>query len=1166
MKNKETTAPAAPPGLPPFRAIADLVREHAAARPAAVALRQGARAVTWLQLDTMMDRVAATLQRDGVRPQQGIAICAANSLEYAAVFLGALRAGAVVAPLPTGATPDQLAGMVADSGARALFVDRDAPPIATRVPRIALDGSAAGTPLQGWLSPAGTRPQRVEAQPGWAFNIIYSSGTTGTPKGIVQPHQMRWAHVARADNYGYGPDSVTLVATSLCSNTTLVAFFPGIARGGTVVFTEGRFDPAAYLQLAERVRATHAMLVPVQYQRLMAHPDFGKYDLSSFRMKFCTSAPFSARLKADVLARWPGGLVEYYGMTEGGGTLILEAHKHPHKLHTVGQPADNHDIRLIDEAGREVARGEIGEVVGRSGAMMTAYHNQPGKTREAEWHDAAGNRFIRTGDVGRFDEDGFLTLLDRRKDMIISGGFNIYPSDIEAVLREHPAVADVAVVGVPSETWGESPVAFVVPAPGAPAPQSVRDWANARLGKVQRLVDLRYVGELPRSDIGKVLKRELRDAWRAKPPCVPQIRLYQDWLRRERGLAFDDYDALWRWSTTDLAAFWQSIWDYFELRSPTPVGAVLADDRMPGAKWFDGARFNYASQVLRHVDAAHAAGLPALVSRNEKGVAREISWPELKRQAASLALHLQAHGLQPGDRVAAYLPNVPETIVAFLAVASVGGIWSLCSPDMGTPAVLDRFRQIEPKVLIACDEVTYGGRDFDRRAVVEELHAALPTVEHVLRPAELEQACARDDAQVRDFEPVQLPFDHPLWIVYSSGTTGLPKPIVHGHGGIAVVMLAHLVLHSDIGCSYEPNNLGECFHWYSSTGWVMWNAQMAGLLNGTTCCIYDGNPGGSKDRPDWGRLWRFGAEVGATFFGAGAAFFANCMKAGVDLAECGDLSAVRALGTTGSPLSEEVQRWVNAQFERIGTPGMWWSNISGGTDFAGAFIGGNRELPLVPGEMQCRLLGCAVQAWNEQGEPVIGEVGELVCTRPIPSMPLRFWNDPGDRRYLSSYFDMYPGVWRHGDWLKITPQGGCIIYGRSDATINRHGLRMGTSELYAAVEALPEVLDSMVVDLEYLGRESWMPLFVVLRPGLALDDAMKTKINNAVRTALSPRFVPDQVYKVAEIPRTLTGKKQELPVKKLLLGQPLEKVVNRDAMANPGSMDFFVELAKARNS
>lgn len=660
-------------------------------------------------------------------------------------------------------------------------------------------------------------------------------------------------------------------------------------------------------------------------------------------------------------------------------------------------------------------------------------------------------------------------------------------------------------------------------------------------------------------------------------PYVPQIRRYLQWLRAERGLAFSSYQDLWEWSVRDLPAFWQSIWDYFDLQSPTPARAVLADARMPGARWFEGAQVNYARQVLRHVDAAHAAGFPAIISRNERGEQRELSWPELRRQVASLALHLKAQGLQPGDRVAAYLPNIPEAMIAFLAVVSLGGIWSICAPDMGTNAVLDRFRQIAPKMLIACDGVRYGGRDHDRTAVVAELRAALPSVQHVLVHRNLgvdrgklpahtdwQDTVARTGPEVEAFEPLWLPFDHPLWIVYSSGTTGLPKPIVHGHGGIVIVMLGAAGLHNDVGCSYDPSSWGERYHWYSSTGWVMWNAQLAGLLSGTTCCIYDGNPGGSKENPDWGVLWRFASELGVTFFGAGAAFFANCMKAGVDLAQFPGLKTVRALGTTGSPLSEEVQRWGTQQFERLGTKDIWWCNISGGTDFAGAFIGGHRELPQVPGQMQCRELGCAVEAWNEQGQPVIGEVGELVCTKPIPSMPLYFWNDEGNKRYLSSYFDMYPGVWRHGDWLKITPEGGCIIYGRSDATINRHGLRMGTSELYSAVEALPEVLDSMVVDLEYLGRESYMPLFVVLRPGVTLDEALKAKLAGAIRTALSPRFVPDEILQVPEIPRTLSGKKQELPIKKLLLGQPIEKVVNRDAMANPGCLEWYVGFAKAR--
>ena len=660
-------------------------------------------------------------------------------------------------------------------------------------------------------------------------------------------------------------------------------------------------------------------------------------------------------------------------------------------------------------------------------------------------------------------------------------------------------------------------------------------------------------------------------------PNIPQIRLYQDWLRETRGLAFDSYDALWRWSVTELDAFWQSIWDYARIESPTPHTAVLAESRMPGARWFPGAQVNYAREVLRHVDAAHAAGMPAILSDNELGQVREMSWPEMRRQVASVALTLKSLGVKRGDRVAAYMPNVPETMVAVLACSSIGAIWSVCAPDMGTAAVADRFRQIEPKVLIAVDGVHYGGKPLDRSAVLRELRGQLPSVQKLLlvkspyaadavpHDVEWTQAIARDDAEVAAFEPEWLPFDHPIWIVYSSGTTGLPKPIVHGQGGIILTMHA-CGLHNDVGASYGANNFGERYHWFSSTGWVMWNSQLSGMAFGATICIYDGNPAGSKEKPDWGVLWRFVARHKVTFFGAGAAYFTNCMKAGLVAKECGDLSRVRALGSTGSPLPEEVQRWGSRQILDAGSKEVWWCNLSGGTDFCGAFVGGNRDLPEVPGQMQCRELGHSVEAWNEQGQPVIGEVGELVCTKAIPSMPLYFWGDEGNARYVSSYFDTYPGVWRHGDWIRIGEDGGCIIYGRSDATINRQGLRMGTSEIYSAVEGLPEVLDSMVVDLEYLGRDSYMPLFVVLRPGVALDDAMRAKINSAIKTSLSPRFVPNDIFQVAEIPRTLSGKKQELPIKKLLLGQPIEKVVNREAMANPGSLDWYVAFAAQRAS
>ena len=687
---------------------------------------------------------------------------------------------------------------------------------------------------------------------------------------------------------------------------------------------------------------------------------------------------------------------------------------------------------------------------------------------------------------------------------------------------------------------------------------------------------------------------------------TPRIALYQQWLERERGFRFADYDALWQWSVTDLDAFWQSIWDYFALHSPTPHTAVLAEDRMPGARWFPGAQLNFARQVLRHADAAHAAGHPAIVFADEallaRGQCREVTWPELMRQTARFAQALRRMGVQRGDRVCAVLPNTPHTAAVFLAVASLGAVWSVCSPDMGPVAVLDRFRQIEPVVLVACDQVQWGGVVHDKRALVDELLRGLPSVRHAVRGAQIEAllegaegmngtdgahaSCGDGDADAPALQPEWLPFDHPLWIVYSSGTTGLPKPIVHGHGGVVLEALKSSLL-NNLGPTVET---GDRFHWFSTTGWIMWNCQMAGLLGGTTCCLFDGSPGGPSGAPDWSTLWRFAGLSRATFFGAGAAFYASCLKADVQPTVVADLSALRAVGSTGSPLSDECHDWIWARLPQVGGQPIWIDCISGGTDFAGAFVGGNVTLPQVRGQMQCRWLGAAVQAWDEQGRSVIDQVGELVCARPIPSMPLRFWNDEGDRRYLDSYFDMYPGVWRHGDWIRITPRlelsaatsgeelprvmpspfgpapvaHGAIIYGRSDATINRQGVRMGTAELYRVVEALPEVLDSLVVDLEFLGRESFMPLFVVLREGLVLDDTLTARIHGAIRQALGPRYVPSQTLQVAAIPRTLSGKKMELPVKKLLLGADPARVMNRDAMANAAAVDWFVDYARQR--
>lgn len=633
------------------------------------------------------------------------------------------------------------------------------------------------------------------------------------------------------------------------------------------------------------------------------------------------------------------------------------------------------------------------------------------------------------------------------------------------------------------------------------------------------------------------------------------LQQYLEWLQKNRSLSFDGYQSLWEWSTTQIADFWESLWSYFDIIDHGALKKTLSIDNMPYSKWFDGTRLNYTEHVFRQASAQY----PALLYKPEGGEIQEMSWSDLQRQVAAIQHYLKRSGVVPGDRVVGYLPNSPEATVAFLAVNSLGAVWSCCSPDFGVSSVVDRFAQVTPKIFITADGYRYGGKAHDKMDIVTQVKKALPTLKStILIPylnkeittSGLDQTILWDELLKADTSTVEftaVPFDHPMWILYSSGTTGIPKAITHSQGGILMEHLKYLTFHNNV----KPGD--RCF-WYTTTGWMMWNYIQSALLCGGTVVLYDGSPAWPKTDA----LWEFAAAAKVTHLGTSAGYIVANLKEGFSPKNDYELSNLVSIGSTGSPLPPEGFEWIYEEVKKD----LWLTSISGGTDICSAFVGGNPLWPVYSGEIQCRALGCKLKAYNDAGEPVMDEVGEMVIEEPMPSMPVFFWNDENYERYLSSYFEMFPGKWRHGDWTRITPRNGVVIYGRSDATLNRGGVRIGTSEVYRAVNKIPEVTDSLIICLERTGGEYYMPLFVAMTAGQELDDEMKRKIRQIIRTECTPRHVPDDIIAIEQVPYTISGKKTEAPVKKILMGQDINKAVNKDALKNPEALDFFIDLGK----